>query len=172
MGQHVCWPRARIGSLASRRRSMGQVSEEFRGCRQRGRGGRKVTATAETRSLIQTGAAAGTQELELADRGAISQLLYLVRTLGAAHEYRLQLCVLAMALVIVVGAIAYGQIRLNAWNGSFMDLLARRELAALGGSLVAFFCDRRRTSAARRVADLAPGDDQGKAARVAYARST
>src|SRR5262249_8656560 len=100
--------------------------------------GRKVTATAETTSLIQTGAAAGTEEMELADRGAISQLLYLMRAVGAAREYRLQLCVLAMALVSVVGAIAYGQIKLNAWNGSFMDLLARRDLATLGGSLVAF----------------------------------
>src|SRR5215831_11409296 len=84
------------------------------------------------------GAAADTPKLNVADRGAISQLLWLMRALGATHEYRLQLCVLAAALASVVGAIAYGQIKLNAWNGSFMDLLARRELAVLGGSLVTF----------------------------------
>jgi putative ATP-binding cassette transporter len=46
--------------------------------------------------------------------------------------------ILAISLVLIVCAVAYGQIRLNEWNGSFTDLLEQRAFANLGRELIAF----------------------------------
>jgi len=74
---------------------------------------------------------------DMADRGVAVQLTCLLRALGASR-HRLRLGVLAFALVIVVCAVAYGQIKLNAWNGAFYDTLEHRSFADLGGQLAMF----------------------------------
>jgi vitamin B12/bleomycin/antimicrobial peptide transport system ATP-binding/permease protein len=76
--------------------------------------------------------------LALAERGVWPQLLSLLRALAAARRHRRRLALLAAALVAVVCILAYGQIRLNAWNGAFYDLLARRSFADLGSELAIF----------------------------------
>lgn len=67
----------------------------------------------------------------------MAQLLCLLRAL-CRSRYRSRLAILALVLFAVVCANTYGQIRLNAWNGSFYDTLERRSFAALGGEIVAF----------------------------------
>jgi len=42
------------------------------------------------------------------------------------------------ALVGVICAVAYGQIELNAWNGSFYDIIGRRDFSALWASIAMF----------------------------------
>lgn len=53
-------------------------------------------------------------------------------------RYRARVGWLALILLAVVGANTYGQVRLNAWSGSFYDTLAQRSFWALGNELVAF----------------------------------
>ena len=48
------------------------------------------------------------------------------------------LLMLGAAIFIVVGATAYGQIRLNAWNKPFYDALARKDLTAFLEQLLVF----------------------------------
>ncbi len=67
----------------------------------------------------------------------MAQLLCLLRAL-CRSRYRSRVGWLALILVFVVGANTYGQVRLNAWNGSFYDALAQRSFSALGNELVAF----------------------------------
>jgi len=55
-----------------------------------------------------------------------------------ASPSRLRLIALGVALCAVVGATAYGQIRLNAWNGPFYDALAHKDLAAFMYQLLVF----------------------------------
>jgi len=51
---------------------------------------------------------------------------------------RTNLFLLVTGLAIVVGATAYGQIKLNAWNQPFYDALFRKDLSALGVQLSVF----------------------------------
>ncbi len=53
-------------------------------------------------------------------------------------RYRGRVGWLALILLAVVGANTYGQVRLNAWSGSFYDTLAQRSFWALGNELIAF----------------------------------
>ncbi len=53
-------------------------------------------------------------------------------------RYRGRVGWLALILLAIVGANTYGQVRLNAWSGSFYDTLAQRSFWALGNELVAF----------------------------------
>ncbi len=53
-------------------------------------------------------------------------------------RYRARIGGLTLILLAVVGANTYGQVRLNAWNGSFYDTLAQRSFWALGNELVTF----------------------------------
>ena len=73
-----------------------------------------------------------------ADRSVTSQLLCLVRALLATPRHRLRLGILAVALVVVVCAVAFGQIKLNAWNGSFLDTLEHRTFENLGAEILRF----------------------------------
>jgi vitamin B12/bleomycin/antimicrobial peptide transport system ATP-binding/permease protein len=73
----------------------------------------------------------------IADRGVLAQLTCLLRALGGS-PHRLRLGVLATSLILIVCAVAYGQIRLNEWNGTFMDTLEQRAFANIGGEIVAF----------------------------------
>ena len=63
------------------------------------------------------------------------QLMSLLRALVGSSRYRLRLGVLAVSLVIVVCAVAFGQIKLNIWNGSFLDTLEQRSFGHLGTQL-------------------------------------
>ncbi len=53
-------------------------------------------------------------------------------------RYRGRVGWLALILLAIVGANTYGQVRLNAWSGSFYDTLAQRSFWALGNELVTF----------------------------------
>ena len=53
-------------------------------------------------------------------------------------RYRARIGWFALILLAVVGANTYGQVRLNAWSGSFYDTLAQRSFWALGNELVTF----------------------------------
>jgi putative ATP-binding cassette transporter len=73
----------------------------------------------------------------MADRGVAAQLMTLLRALGRS-PHRVRLGLMAVSLVVVVCAVAYGQIRLNEWNGSFTDTLEQRAFGNLGGEILAF----------------------------------
>src|SRR5262249_57151397 len=77
-------------------------------------------------------------QASMVDRSVTSQLLCLVRALFAPPRHRLRLGILAVALVVVVCAVAFGQIKLNAWNGSFLDTLEHRTFESLGGEILRF----------------------------------
>ena len=55
-----------------------------------------------------------------------------------ASPQLMELAVLAGATFVVVGATAYGQIRLNAWNQPFYDALAKKDLYAFSRQLLVF----------------------------------
>jgi putative ATP-binding cassette transporter len=74
----------------------------------------------------------------MAERGVLPQLTCLLRALVATPRHRLRLGILAVALVVVVCAVAFGQIKLNAWNGSFLDTLEHRTFENLGGEILRF----------------------------------
>jgi putative ATP-binding cassette transporter len=78
------------------------------------------------------------QKLKMADRGVLPQLMCLVRALVATPRHRVRLGILAVALVVVVCAVAFGQIKLNVWQGSFLDTLEHRSFANLGGEVLRF----------------------------------
>jgi vitamin B12/bleomycin/antimicrobial peptide transport system ATP-binding/permease protein len=57
----------------------------------------------------------------------VPQMLIMFRAFWASPQ-RTSILLLGIALVAVIGATAYGQIRLNAWNRPFYDALARKDL--------------------------------------------
>jgi len=63
-----------------------------------------------------------------AGRELFSELLSMMAALWASHQ-RNKVAALFVALVAVVGATAYMQVRLNAWNKPFYDALAHKEAA-------------------------------------------
>jgi vitamin B12/bleomycin/antimicrobial peptide transport system ATP-binding/permease protein len=69
--------------------------------------------------------------------GLVSQAMIMVRAFMTSPE-RTALFLLGCALVVVIGATAYGQIQLNAWNRPFYDALERKDLAAFLDQLVVF----------------------------------
>lgn len=60
--------------------------------------------------------------------GFFSQMMGMASAFWASRQ-RNKLLMLAAALVAVVGATAYGQIRLNAWNQPFYDALAQKDMS-------------------------------------------
>lgn len=66
-----------------------------------------------------------------------AQLMCLLRALRVSPQ-RFKLATMAAALVLVVVANTFGQIKLNAWHGSFFDALERRSISALGDQLIVF----------------------------------
>src|SRR5262249_28593218 len=79
------------------------------------------------------------QKMTTADCGVMAQLMCLLRALVATPRHRVRLGILATALLVVVCAVAYGQIKLNSWNGSFLDTLEHRTFSTLGSQLIRFF---------------------------------
>ncbi|MBV8102748.1 MAG: ABC transporter ATP-binding protein/permease [Verrucomicrobia bacterium] len=65
------------------------------------------------------------------------QILMMSRALFASPQ-RNKIIFLAIALVAVIGATAYGQIRLNAWNQPFYDALSRKNIGAFFSQLIVF----------------------------------
>jgi vitamin B12/bleomycin/antimicrobial peptide transport system ATP-binding/permease protein len=65
------------------------------------------------------------------------QVSMMFRALLASPQ-RNKILFLGAALVVVIGATAYGQIRLNAWNQPFYDALARKHLGAFFAQLIVF----------------------------------
>jgi putative ATP-binding cassette transporter len=78
------------------------------------------------------------QTPNIADRSVLAQLACLLRALGGSR-YRLRLGILAASLCSVVCVVAYGQIRLNEWNGTLTDTLEQRAFGNLGSVIVTFF---------------------------------
>ena len=71
------------------------------------------------------------------DDGLKSQLSMMARAFMASAQ-RTKLIMLAVAIAVVIGATAYGQIRLNAWNQPFYDALARKDFKAFLAQLLVF----------------------------------
>ncbi|WP_342640305.1 ABC transporter ATP-binding protein/permease [Rhodoligotrophos ferricapiens] len=73
----------------------------------------------------------------LSDETAASQLWMLASTFVSSPLFP-KLVLLALAIVAVVGATAYGQVQLNAWNEPFYNALSRKDLGAFLHQLVVF----------------------------------
>ena len=66
---------------------------------------------------------------QLREDSVVSQLIGLAAALWAARQRR-KVVLLLVALVSVVGASAYAQILLNAWNQPFYDALSRKDVSS------------------------------------------
>ena len=77
--------------------------------------------------------------------GLRPQLAMMAQAFMASAQRR-TLFMLGAAIVVVVGATAYGQIRLNAWNKPFYDALARKDLRRISLPASRFRGHRRRTA--------------------------
>ncbi|HEX9403211.1 MAG TPA: ABC transporter ATP-binding protein/permease [Steroidobacteraceae bacterium] len=77
-------------------------------------------------------------EGESAHLGLARQIGLVTRTIFGSPVRRVLILVLA-ALILVVAATAYGQIRLNGWNKPFYDALSRRDLRDFLFQLGVFF---------------------------------
>ncbi len=73
----------------------------------------------------------------LAGDSLLAELMQMVSAFWASRE-RNKLLMLAAALVAVVGATAYEQIQLNAWNRPFYNALTNKDMAAFLGQLGVF----------------------------------
>jgi putative ATP-binding cassette transporter len=76
-------------------------------------------------------------KLMSAESSLISQLRPLFAAL-AASPHRRRLGLLAAGMFVVICANSVGQIRLNAWQGSFFDALEQRDLSTFGAQLLVF----------------------------------
>src|SRR5579864_3759172 len=65
------------------------------------------------------------------------QMLMVFRALITSPQ-RNKILLLGVALFAVIGATAYGQIRLNAWNRPFYDALARKDFREFLAQLLVF----------------------------------
>lgn len=77
-------------------------------------------------------------DLALPQTGLLRQISTIARALYASPVGK-ALMGLAIAIVAVVGATAYGQIRLNVWNKDFFDALSRRDIRDFVVQLGVFF---------------------------------
>jgi putative ATP-binding cassette transporter len=72
----------------------------------------------------------------LANRGRlVPEMLMMVRIIS---PQRTKIVLLGVAIVLVIAAIAFGQIRLNAWNQPFYNALQRRDFHGFFFQLVIF----------------------------------
>ena len=65
------------------------------------------------------------------------QMLMMFRAFLASPQ-RTKLLLLGVAIVAVIGATAFGQVRLNAWNQPFYDALTRKDLTEFLDQLTVF----------------------------------
>ena len=66
----------------------------------------------------------------LSARAVLSQCTVMASALWASHQ-RNKILMLVGALVAVVGATAYAQVRLNAWSQPFYNALAHKDIFCL-----------------------------------------
>src|SRR5689334_2948901 len=78
------------------------------------------------------------QALDKSHVGSFGRWMCLLTALAGARPHRLRIEAMAAALVGIIGALAYGQTALNAWNGSFYDTIGRRDFSALWASIGMF----------------------------------
>ena len=86
------------------------------------------------------GESAGTSGGGTVDRSGGSffpRLREMIAALWVSHQ-RNTILFLSMALIAVVGATAYAQVRLNAWNEPFYDALAHKNFSAFVRQLIVF----------------------------------
>lgn len=74
----------------------------------------------------------------IAQAGLLRQMVTIVRAMYASPAGKALLLV-AVGIVVVVGATSYGQIRLNSWNKDFFDALSRRDMRDFVFQLGVFF---------------------------------
>ena len=86
----------------------------------------------------QSGKAAAPRASEPAAGDGLWPELAMMARAFIASAQRTTLFMLAGATVVVVGATAYGQIRLNAWNKPFYDALAKKDFEAFLTQLLVF----------------------------------
>ena len=86
----------------------------------------------------QSGKAPAPRESEPAAGEELRRELTMMVRAFMASAQRTTLFMLFAATVIVVGATAYGQIRLNAWNKPFYDALAKKDFEAFLTQLLVF----------------------------------
>ena len=79
-----------------------------------------------------------TEEGETHNLGLVRELMMLMRAILASPVGK-TLVLLAIVVVLVIIATAYGQIRLNRWNKPFYDALSRRDLRSFLFQLGVFF---------------------------------
>src|SRR5271167_962832 len=79
-----------------------------------------------------------TEDAEAANLGLIRELVMMTRAIFASPVGK-ALVLLAISVVLVIIATAYGQIRLNRWNKPFYDALSRRDLRNFLYQLGVFF---------------------------------
>lgn len=72
-----------------------------------------------------------------AGKGYTSSISFILQVFRHSRE-RAKLLWLGVGLIVVIGATAYGQIELNAWNQPFYDALSRKDLPAFGSQLLVF----------------------------------
>ncbi|MBM3655117.1 MAG: ABC transporter ATP-binding protein/permease, partial [Alphaproteobacteria bacterium] len=70
-------------------------------------------------------------------QGVASEIRIIFDALRVSGE-RFALAWTGVSLFAVIGATAYAQIRLNAWNQPFYDALARKDLSGTGRELIVF----------------------------------
>ncbi|MFI4995833.1 MAG: SbmA/BacA-like family transporter, partial [Hyphomicrobiales bacterium] len=75
--------------------------------------------------------------IDISKSGVWAQLATLVRAMRASPQRRILLS-LAIGIVLVISAIAAGQVRLNDWQGAFYDALEQRDFNAFLRQLVVF----------------------------------
>ncbi len=86
------------------------------------------------------GEPAGTSGADAPDRsvvGFFSQIRGMISALWMSHQ-RNTIFLLVAALIAVVGATAYAQVRLNAWNQPFYDSLAHKNWSEFVAQLIVF----------------------------------
>jgi len=91
-------------------------------------------------TILMTGewaAASGGAFADRSDGSFFSQLREMIATLWVSHQ-RNMILFLSVALIAVVGATAYAQVRLNAWNEPFYDSLAHKNFSAFVQQLIVF----------------------------------
>src|SRR5271167_35514 len=86
------------------------------------------------------GEPAGTSGADASDRsggGFLAQIRGMIAALRTSHQ-RKTILFLCGALIVVVGATAYAQVLLNAWNRPFYDSLAREDWSEFVTQLIVF----------------------------------
>jgi len=109
------------------------------------------------------GGAASLRDAKSAEPGVWPLMAMMARALLASSQLKI-LAILSAATLFVVGATAYGQIRLNAWNKPFYDALARKNFDGFVEQLLVFLVIAAALVPQRR-ADVAQPDDKAEAAR-------